>query len=202
MHSVMWSITADVSGCLVVHVHSLISCYSIVLAQAQVLHGSPRPHPQSQSSFSLDTTSSEEVTVIFSQRCATFLNLQVGNHVNVHPPWWVYSCGSLFCLCVCWGGGVGMGHWYGCVCVCVCEYGVVHCCLVYFLHVHTCNYTGASSLSLRSKLVAALISTYNVMYQYWYGRMLLIQTSINQIRRLTEHQIWAATPHFPMAKWH
>ena len=120
MGSVMWPITADV------HVHTLIHGYSITLAQAQVPNCCPRPHPQPLSSFSLDTASSEEqVTVIFSQCCATFLNLKVG---NIHPPWWVYCmnlheswlwCQCYLCLvsmCV-WGGGA-------CVC-CVCMYECV-----------------------------------------------------------------------------
>ena len=29
----------------------------------------------------------ELVTVLFSLRCSKFLDLQVGHHVRIHPPW-------------------------------------------------------------------------------------------------------------------
>ena len=30
----------------------------------------------------------EIVTVLFSARCAKFLDLQVGQTIRIHPPWW------------------------------------------------------------------------------------------------------------------
>ena len=83
----------DDAGCLTVHILSLINSYSILLAKAKVMEGSPGPHPQ----MSPDESSSEEVTVIFSHRCGRFLSLRVGHHVRIHPPWLVHrgDCDSV-----------------------------------------------------------------------------------------------------------
>lgn len=81
-------------GCLTLHILSLINCYSLLQAEAKVLHGSPAPTSPAPLPTGLPIVPpqtdnvAEDVSVIFTQRCAKFLTLQVGHLIKLRPPWW------------------------------------------------------------------------------------------------------------------
>ena len=95
---------ADLSGCLTVQIHSLLHCSSLVLAKASLTEGAllETEHKASLTHGALldsanaratehavkdDICGGKEVTVVFSQRCARFLQLDQCASIRIHPPW-------------------------------------------------------------------------------------------------------------------
>ena len=82
---------------------SLSTCCAVVMAKCKVLHGNVYTHPCSNTKgHGFDHTRTRDkgtdlaesaagnegaVTVFFSQRSARFVELAVGRHVQIHPPW-------------------------------------------------------------------------------------------------------------------
>ena len=84
----------DLSGCVTVHIHSLVHCSSLVLAKGSLTEGvlrdsaNTRATEHMQGDLCGDSEEEEEkVTVVFSQRCARFLQLDQCARIRIHPPW-------------------------------------------------------------------------------------------------------------------
>jgi len=65
------------SGALTLEEVALRGLHSSLSSTAETEHAGGRG----------DWVKHDSATVLFSQRCAKFLNLQVGIHVRIHPPW-------------------------------------------------------------------------------------------------------------------
>ena len=82
-------------------IHSLLHCPSLLLAEASLTHGALPDSANAEASLthgalpdSADTNvkgdvkgGGEAVTVVFSQRCARFLQLEQCASIRIHPPW-------------------------------------------------------------------------------------------------------------------
>lgn len=80
----MYNYITDLSGCLSVQIHSLLHCPSLLLAKASLTHGALL---DSANANICGDIKGEEVTVVFSQRCARFLQLEQCASIRIHPPW-------------------------------------------------------------------------------------------------------------------
>ena len=76
----------DFSGCLSVEIHSLLHCPSLLLAEASLTHGA-LPDSADTNVKGDVKGGGEAVTVVFSQRCARFLQLEQCASIRIHPPW-------------------------------------------------------------------------------------------------------------------
>ena len=95
--------TADVSVCMTVEVMWLSSSHSLKVTSCRIVTSGHGGQPAHLATPREPTPGSEEnvrggeegggggggeiVTVLFSSRCAKFLDLQVGQTIRIHPPW-------------------------------------------------------------------------------------------------------------------
>ena len=75
---------SDVCGCLTVEICSLVHCSSLVLARACLREGSLLAD---SAEGMRNEDADEQVTVVFSQRCACRLKLEKWTIVKIYPPW-------------------------------------------------------------------------------------------------------------------